>query len=124
VGVAGDQPDSGQAAGDQATKERRPACPVLGAAQLQPSSSRYPSALQAVATSTAVLHTRPPSRTFMLNASTHTNPYGPASSGRLRHASTTSSSSAQIRDTCDLEIPSSPIARATSSTRRVDTPST
>jgi hypothetical protein len=36
VGVAGDQPDPGQAAGDQATQERRPACPVLGAAQLQP----------------------------------------------------------------------------------------
>jgi hypothetical protein len=42
VGVAGDQPDSGQAAGDQATKERRPACPVLGAAQLQPEQLPVP----------------------------------------------------------------------------------
>jgi hypothetical protein len=60
----------------------------------------------------------------MLKASTQTKGYGPASSGRLRQAATTSSSSAQIRDTRDLETPSSPIDRATSSTRRVDTPST
>ena len=36
-----------------------------------PSSSRCPSALQAVATSTAVLQTRPPSRTFIDSASIH-----------------------------------------------------
>ena len=36
VGVAGDQPDAGQAAGDQATQEPGPDRAVLGAAQLQP----------------------------------------------------------------------------------------
>jgi hypothetical protein len=83
-----------------------------------------PSALTPVATSAAVLTTRPCSRTLTTSASSHTNPYGPASNGRFRHAATTSSSSAHTRLTCDLEMPSKPIARATSSTRRVDTPST
>jgi hypothetical protein len=75
-------------------------------------------------TSAAVLATRPPSRTLTTSASSHTNAYGPASNGRLRQAATTSSSSAHILETCDLLIPSSPIARAMSSTRLVDTPST
>ena len=111
----------------RATRPRRNAvqlAPSSAAPTSSPSSSRCPSALQAVATSTAVVQTRPPSRTFIDSASIHTNGYGPASRGLLRQAATASSSSAQIRETCDLEIPSSPIARATSSTRRVDTPST
>jgi hypothetical protein len=41
-----------------------------------PSSSRWPSAVPAVATSTAVLHPRPPSRTFIDRASTPTTQTG------------------------------------------------
>ena len=76
------------------------------------------------ATSVAVLTTRPPSRTLTTKASSHTKAYGPASSGRLRQAATTSSSSAHILETWLLLMPSMPIARAMSSTRLVDTPST
>jgi hypothetical protein len=73
MGVAGDQPDPDR---PRATSPRRNAVQLAPSSALpssSPSSSRCPSALQAVATSTAVLHTRPPSRTFMLNASTHTS---------------------------------------------------
>ena len=43
----------------------------------RPRISRKPSALTPVATMTAILMTRPPSRTFMVNASAATNVYGP-----------------------------------------------
>jgi hypothetical protein len=52
-----------------------------------------------VAISTEALTTRPPSRTFIVNASIHTYAYGPASSGRVRNASTSASSTLAIRDT-------------------------
>jgi hypothetical protein len=77
-----------------------------------------------VATSAAVLTTRPTSRTLMISASSHTNTYGPASNGRLRQAATSSSSSAQTRETWDLDRLVMPMAWAMSSTRRVETPST
>jgi hypothetical protein len=60
----------------RATRPRRNAVQLAPSSALpssSPSSSRCPSALQAVATSTAVLQTRPPSRTFMLKASIHRN---------------------------------------------------
>jgi hypothetical protein len=73
VGVAGDQLDARQATSDQAAQEPGPGRAVLGGADIQPKISRCPSALRAVATSTAVEQIRPPSRTRMLNASIHTS---------------------------------------------------
>jgi len=49
--------------------------------------------------------------------------YGPASSGRFRNTSTSSSSSAAIADTCDLDRPATPREAASVSTRRAGTPS-
>ena len=49
--------------------------------------------------------------------------YGPASSSRFRNPSTSSSSSAAIADTCDLDRPTTPREAASFSTRRVETPS-
>jgi hypothetical protein len=89
-----------------------------------PRISRTPSAFTPVATSTAVFWMRPASRTFIASASIHTKAYGPAFRGRSRQAATVSSSWAQMRLTWLLLMPSTPIALATSSTRRVDTPST
>ena len=73
MGVAGDQPDSLEPPGDQAAQERRPARPVLGAAQLQPEQLAVPVGVTGGGPSTAVLHTRPLSRTFIDSASIHTN---------------------------------------------------
>ena len=71
-----------------------------------------------------MLTTRPASRTLTTRASSHTNAYGPASSGRFRHAATSSSSSPQTRETCDFDRLVMPMAWAMSSTLRVETPST
>jgi len=49
-----------------------------------PRTSRYPSTLTPVATMTAILTTRPPSRTFIVSASAARKVHGPASSGRSR----------------------------------------
>ena len=58
-------------------------------ATFTPRTSRWPSALTPVATSTTALTTRPTSRTFIVNASAATNVNGPASpSGRVRNAVT------------------------------------
>src|SRR4029077_8740423 len=57
------------------------------------------------------------------SASIQQNVYGPWSSGRFRKLSTTSSSSAAITLTCDLDRPVTPREAASFSTRRVDTPS-
>jgi hypothetical protein len=54
-----------------------------------PSVSRCP-ALIPTASTTATLTKRPRSRTLIVSASVHTYVQGPASSGRLRHASTRS----------------------------------
>ena len=70
-----------------------------------PRISRCPSALTPVATRTWVLTTRPPSRTFIVNASAARNVYGPWSSGRVRKSSTWASSSLAITETCDLRQP-------------------
>ena len=67
-----------------------------------PRISRYPSALTPVAIRQCTFTVRPPSRTFWVSASIHTNVYGPASSGRFRKPSTSSSSSAAIAD--DLRL--------------------
>jgi hypothetical protein len=48
-----------------------------------PRTSRCPSALTPVATSTTALITRPPSRTFIVSASAATNVNGPASPGAV-----------------------------------------
>ena len=76
------------------------------------------------ATSAAVLTTRPRLADLDDQRIQPTNTYGPASNGRLRHAATSSSSSAQTRETWDFDRLVMPIAWAMSSTRRVDTPST
>src|SRR5689334_5324246 len=88
-----------------------------------PRISRYPSAFTPVAIRACTFTVRPPSRTFWVSASIHTKAYGPRSSGRLRKPSTSSSSSAAIADTCDLDRPTTPREAASFSTRRVDTPS-
>ena len=51
------------------------------------------------------------------------NVYGPASSGRVRNASTAASSSLAITDTCDFDRLVIPRVSTRLSIRRVDTPS-
>ena len=70
-----------------------------------PRISRYPSALTPVAIRQCTFTVRPPSRTFWVSASIQQNVYGPRSSGRFRKPSTSSSSSAAIALTCDLDRP-------------------
>ncbi len=72
---------------------------------------------------TATLTTRPPSRTFIVNASAATNVYGPWSSGRVRNAATCSSRSWAICETVDFDRPVIPKVLTSLSIRRVDTPS-
>src|SRR5699024_3545785 len=61
------------------------AAPVSLVATRMPSTSRWPSPLTPVASRTTALMTRPPSQTFIVNASAETNVNGPASSrGRWR----------------------------------------
>ena len=88
-----------------------------------PRISRYPAALTPVAISACTATVRPPSRTFWVSASIQQKVYGPASSGRDRNCSTSSSSSAAIADTCDFDSRVTPSAAASFSTRRVETPS-
>jgi hypothetical protein len=88
-----------------------------------PGISRNPSALTPVATMTAILITRPPSRTFIVNASAATNVYGPASSGRSRKSRTSSSRSRAITLTWDFDKPVMPRDCTSRSIRRVLTPS-
>lgn len=60
-------------------------------------------AVTPVATRQTAFTTRPPSRTFIVRASSATNVNGPTvSKGRCRNASTWVSSSAAIGETCDL----------------------
>ena len=100
------------------------AAPVSLVATLSPRISRCPSALTPVATSTTAFTTRPFSRTFIVNASAATKVNGPVSvSGRVRNAVTCSSSSAAIRETCDLDSEVIPSACTSLSIRRVETPS-
>ena len=110
-----------------ATRERKKAsqpAPSSLVTTSRPSTSRLPLALTPVAITTTTLTMRPPSRTFIVSPSTHTYVYGPASSGRVRNASTVTSRLLAISDTWLLEIPSMPNVLTMSSTRRVDTPST
>jgi transposase len=60
----------------------------VGEATSNPRTSRPPSPLTPTATKACTLTVRPASRTLMVNASSHTNVYGPPSRGRLRNAST------------------------------------
>ena len=69
-----------------------------------------------------MLTTRPPSRTFIVNASAATNVYGPASSGRVRNASTWASRSAAITLTWDFDNRVIPRDSTSFSIRRVETP--
>jgi hypothetical protein len=87
-----------------------------------PRISRYPSALTPVAIRQCTFTVRPPSRTFWVSASIQQNVYGPASSGRFRNPSTSSSSSAAMALTCDFDSPTTPREAASFSTRRVETP--
>lgn len=76
-----------------------------------------------MASSTTALITRPPSRTFIANASAVTNVNGPAlSRGRCRKSSTTWSRSAAIRETCDFDNESIPRLLTSLSILHVDTP--
>ena len=84
---------------------------------------RHPSAFTPVAIRQCTFTVRPPSRTFQFSASIQQDVYGPRSSGRFRNPSTTSSSSAAITLTCDLDSPVTPREAASFSTRRVETPS-
>jgi hypothetical protein len=61
------------------------------------------SELTPVAVKVCTPTTRPFSRTLSTSASAATNVYGPASRGRVRNASTYSSSSVAMTETCDLE---------------------
>ena len=88
-----------------------------------PRISRYPSALTPTAIRACTLTTRPPSRTLSTRASAATNVYGPASSGRVRKASTAVSSSLAITDTCDFDRLVIPNVSTSLSILRVDTPS-
>lgn len=98
--------------------------PVSAVATFTPRTSRCPSALTPVATSTAALITRPASRTFIVNASAATNVNGPASSRRrVRNAPTWASRSAAIRETCDFDKLVIPKDWTSLSIRRVETPS-
>ncbi len=103
VGVAGDQRDPGQAAGDQVAEERQPAGPVLGGGDLDAQDLSVALGVDAVAIKVCTPTTRPASRTLSTRASAARKVYGPASSGRVRNASTASSSSLAMIDTCDLE---------------------
>ncbi len=77
VGVGGHQADPGQAADGQVAEERQPAGAVLGVLMRRvtsiPRISRCPSAFTPVAVNTCTLTTRPPSRTFIVNASAARN---------------------------------------------------
>ena len=124
----------GQPAGDQVAQERDPERAVLGVADRSPRTSRRPSADTPVATTTACAATRdpfPPCRRGQRHRSgpcsswrprTHTGKPARTAPGR-RNAATSSSRSAQIRDTSHLEIPDpAPIACTRSSTFRTLVP--
>jgi hypothetical protein len=114
---------AGQPAGDQAAQERRPRRAVLGVPSCRCRGSRGALGVDAGGDQHEVFTMRPPSRTFMHQRVDPHERYGPASSGRERHARRRSSSSAQIRETWTWRSPPCP-SPGTSSTRRVDTPST
>src|ERR671912_1507555 len=88
-----------------------------------PRTWRSPSLVTPTATTVAWLVTRPLTLTLWYVASTQRYGYSVVS-GRVRKASTSGSSSPQIRDTSDLDTPSSPSAFISSSTFRVETPCT
>lgn len=109
TGVRGDELDAGESAADQAAQESQPAPSSVVRTSL-PRTSRCPSLLTAVPTTTAALTTRPPSRHLTARASSHRDRYGPLCNGRHRKASTAASSVLAISGTCDLEIPDNPMA--------------
>jgi hypothetical protein len=81
MAVGGDQLHAGQAAGGQPAQERQPARAILGRGDVQAEDLPLASAFTPVAISACTFTVRPPSRTFWVSASIHTNTYGPASSG-------------------------------------------
>src|SRR5690606_2866079 len=121
VRVADDQQHVLQAAPDQTAQKLRPEGPVFAQATSKPSTSRSPVSLTPTATTSAMLSTRPPSRTLMYLASSHRYGYRPVS-GRFRNSCTISSSSAHTRETSLLLMPVMPKACTSSSTLRVLTP--
>jgi hypothetical protein len=96
--------------------EHRPALTRL-MGDVQAEDLRLPPALTP-AVSACTFTVRPPSRTFWVSASIHTNAYEPASSGRDRNSVTISSSSAAMTLTCDLDSFVTPSDSASFSTRR------
>jgi hypothetical protein len=64
VRVGDHQGHAGEPGGDQAPQERRPARPVLGGDEVEAENLSVPPALTPVATTTATLTMRPPSRTL------------------------------------------------------------
>ena len=125
VVVADNQPDTAEATLDQPAEKPGQALPSsLPAASSSPSTRRSPVAATPVATSAAIEVTRPASRTLTYVASSHRYGYDSSASERLRKASTSVSSAAQIRLTSLLNIEAIPSASTRSSTRRVLTPST
>jgi hypothetical protein len=110
----------------RATMPRRNASQPAPSSELvtsMPRISRCPPAFTPVAIRQYTLTVRPPSRTFWVSASIQMKVYGPPSRRRDWKPSTSSSSSAAITLTCDLLRPVTPIAAASFSTRRVETPS-
>ena len=104
VGIRSDQPDPGQAAGDQVGEELVPGRTRFAGGHPQAEDLAVAVAVDAGGNSTTALTTRPPSRTFIVSASAATNVNGPAwPRGRWRKASTCSSSSVAIRETWDLD---------------------
>jgi len=125
MGVGDDQLDPCQAPGDQATQERRPARAILRTADVQPDQLPV-----AVGVDRGRHQHRgvadPPSLTDLhahrVDPHKRVRAGDPAAGCATRRPARPGS--AQLRETCEVEICSIPMERAMSSTRRVDTPST
>jgi hypothetical protein len=103
VGIGGDQPDPGKAPGGQRPQERQPARPVLGGGELD--AQDFAVALGVDPDGDRGVHVDHPPGFADLE---HEGIGGqerarPASSDRVRDASTAVSSSLAITDTCDLD---------------------
>ena len=120
---AGHQRHAGQAAGSQAAQERHPACAVLGAGHVDAQDLAVPLSIDAGRDQAVHVHRPAALADLLVSASIHTKVYGLASSGRFRKLAASSSRSAAMALTCDLDRPTTPREAASFSTRRVETPS-
>ena len=88
-----------------------------------PRISRCPSAFTPVAVNTCTLTTRPPSRTFIVNASAARNVYGPLVERSGAEVGDLRVQLAGHHTTWDLDSRVMPSCSTSFSIRRVDTPS-